>query len=357
MNPQEPLEEQEAKDRREQVSGQPRSDAQKRDARQQTGESILHQFPFGPDVARGIRLGGQRILASVRTNGPLHVGLGTRTDFGIFKREGYSVYSPRADGSGILASLNTGTHFAVDFSGASGVPCLVVMTGNGATGASNITPALDPRVRAASAAAGNRTFQILTLSSNGAHPPIQVSGTNLTIGNQTVGFNGSQLTLAVMAPPQAATDSTYYNWIQSTGSSLPSNDRMPERDPDGDGRTNLEEYAAVTPPTGRDPDSRLTSGWVPGPDGAPRFQITYRQRAGGWGTAGLDYRVGGVRILAEYSESMASGTWHSTDAGGGSLFEVAAPAIPHGDGSETVSLRLKGPATERGFARLRIVPE
>jgi hypothetical protein len=105
------------------------------------------------------------------------------------------IWKPAADGSGILAIANTSV--AVDFSKSSGADAVVIVTGDGATG--NLQGG-GPRSKATVVQVGERTYAILTLSS-GSHPEPVVEGNTVKLGAQTIGFDGTALTLATMAAP------------------------------------------------------------------------------------------------------------------------------------------------------------
>jgi len=85
-----------------------------------------------------------------------------------------------------------------------------------------------------------------------------------------------------------------------------------------------------------------------------RLVLTYRQRTGGIGAVGVDYTAGGVTYTVEVTDELG-GTWQS----GTSLVElVPGSVVNNGDGTETVSVRLKLPVTSAPmrFARLVLTP-
>lgn len=88
-------------------------------------------------------------------------------------------------------------------------------------------------------------------------------------------------------------------------------------------------------------------------DGKSYLELSWRQWAGGMGTVGVDYTARGVTYRAEHSENLQPDSWMS----GAGLVEQVGAAIPNGDGTETVTVRML-PAVAgsgRGFARLRLM--
>jgi hypothetical protein len=121
--------------------------------------------------------------------GPIVVwGLGKRWEFGSFTAAGPGEFVARPDGSGLVAA--EGKCLAVDFSGASGAPLLLAAAGVGQAPAG-----ADPRNALgnfSTAEAGGQKFLILTLS-KGKHPPVDSLGDDVTVGGQTVRFDGKRI--------------------------------------------------------------------------------------------------------------------------------------------------------------------
>jgi hypothetical protein len=119
--------------------------------------------------------------------GPLVVwGLGKRYEFGSLTAPKAADFFPREDGSGVVAAGDR--HLAVDFSGASGVPLLLVGVGVG-------TGKGDDVARFASVELGGKSVTVLRLA-RGQHPEAKIDGDRLVVGGQTVTFDGKRLTLA-----------------------------------------------------------------------------------------------------------------------------------------------------------------
>jgi len=81
--------------------------------------------------------------------------------------------------------------------------------------------------------------------------------------------------------------------------------------------------------------------------------LSYRERTGGTGTVGADYTAGGLTYTVQVANDLA-GTWQS----GTTLVEQVGAAINNGDGTETVSVRLKQAITgsTQKFVRLVLLP-
>jgi hypothetical protein len=120
-----------------------------------------------------------------------------------------------------------------------------------------------------------------------------------------------------------------------------------DADPDGDGLPNSVEYALSTDPTA---DSSMDFPTV-ARDG-DFLEITFRQRIGGTGTPGIDYELDGINYAAEVSSDLSPESWNS----GTGVFEVLEAPIDNGDGTETVTVRLKNsiPGEVSQFLRLKI---
>jgi hypothetical protein len=118
--------------------------------------------------------------------GPIVIwGLRKRMEFGNFTAPARGEFVAKPDGSGIISA--GGKHLAVDFSGASGAPLLLVGIGIG-TGSSNES------FQFKTVETAGQTFTVMTLAKQ-SHPTISVAGEKLLIGGQTVSFDGKRLVL------------------------------------------------------------------------------------------------------------------------------------------------------------------
>jgi hypothetical protein len=77
-------------------------------------------------------------------------------------------------------------HLAVDFSGASGAPLLLVGIGIGEGKA-------DATARFTTMTAANTRFTVMTLAKD-RHPEVKADGGSLVVGGQTVTFDGKKIT-------------------------------------------------------------------------------------------------------------------------------------------------------------------
>lgn len=82
--------------------------------------------------------------------------------------------------------------------------------------------------------------------------------------------------------------------------------------------------------------------------------LRYRQLAGGTGTPGIDYTVGGLRYVVEVCEDLraGAGAWQS----GASVVEPVGAPLAIDAATQLVTLRMKAPLAERprAFMRLRV---
>ena len=118
--------------------------------------------------------------------GPVVIwGLGKRYEFGSFTAPGAGEFAARPDGSGAISA--GGKFMAVDYSGASGAPLLLVTIGVG-------QPAGDAIAKPAKVTAGGQAFEILTLSKD-KHPEARAEGDKVIVGGQTIGFDGKRIVL------------------------------------------------------------------------------------------------------------------------------------------------------------------
>jgi hypothetical protein len=113
-------------------------------------------------------------------------GLKKRYEFGNFTAAKPGEFFPQPNGSGVVAA--GGKHLAVDYSGASGAPLLLVGIGIG-EGKSDGTG------RFSKLTLGGQAVTVLTLSGS-THPEPRVEGDAIIVGGQTVRFDGKRLTLA-----------------------------------------------------------------------------------------------------------------------------------------------------------------
>lgn len=119
--------------------------------------------------------------------GPVVVwGLGKRYEFGNFTAAKPADFFPGTGGSGAVAAGDK--HLAVDYSGASGAPLLLVGVGIGEAKS-------DGAAKFTTIAAGGTTFTVLTLAKD-KHPDVKADGDKLVVGAQTVTFDGKRITFA-----------------------------------------------------------------------------------------------------------------------------------------------------------------
>jgi hypothetical protein len=113
-------------------------------------------------------------------------GLRERREFGDFQAPARGEFVTRPDGSGLVSA--GGKHLAVDFSGASGAPLLLVGIGigTGQTGGAFSFQTVQ---------AAGQTFTVMTLS-KGKAPEVAVVDDKIQVGGQTVSFDGQVLVLA-----------------------------------------------------------------------------------------------------------------------------------------------------------------
>jgi len=120
-------------------------------------------------------------------------GLGEKFGFGRLGKA-TTHFRAAADGSMELAD-SEGNALAVDYSGASGAPALIVINGRGAVPA-------NPKIQLTEFTVGEGvTLSVLTLS-EGPHPlPVQ-SGAVISVGQQTVALADGKLSFKTFAPLQ-----------------------------------------------------------------------------------------------------------------------------------------------------------
>jgi hypothetical protein len=124
--------------------------------------------------------------------GPVVVwGLGKRYEFGNFTAARPPEWFPGRDGSGAIAA--GAKHLAVDFSGTSGAPLVLVDIGIGEAKG-------DATARFTTVAAGGQTFTVLTLTKE-QHPEVRADGVRVVIGGQTARFDGKRIVFEKEAGP------------------------------------------------------------------------------------------------------------------------------------------------------------
>lgn len=144
-----------------------------------------------------------------------------------------------------------------------------------------------------------------------------------------------------------------YNWIEVTlleASVLAD----PFSDPDEDGIINIFEYAYVLNNLEKDSLEALPFVRTVEKVSGQYLQITYRQRTGGTGITGVDYRAAGMTYRVEVSGTLQKDSWES----GTSLFRSVSTPIDNGDGSETVTVEFVFPlGSSKRFIRLKLFTE
>ena len=100
-------------------------------------------------------------------------------------------YEPKPDGSGVFSVEGNGgiTSVGIDFSGASGVPCLVVACGGGYSTKAEQRQEQGASARVTPVAAGKNSFTVITLS-RGAAPEPKAQGDQVVVGGRTMMFDG-----------------------------------------------------------------------------------------------------------------------------------------------------------------------
>jgi hypothetical protein len=137
------------------------------------------------------------LLNSPADNKPRGVmvwGLGTRSELPSPAKVRVTEFATAKDRSGIVSTGNAA--IAADFSKASGADALVVVAG---VAGEVKGVARDAKAKAVTVSAGKNTFHVLTLSAGGQHPDVKAEGEALTIGGQTVTFDGKMIRLRVFA--------------------------------------------------------------------------------------------------------------------------------------------------------------
>lgn len=124
-------------------------------------------------------------------------GLGMRTRFPVPVTGRTSVYETHADGSGVF-SIETAAGVCsvyVDLSNASGAPCLVAMTAPNLKPIQKTEKSGNASAKTTTITAGGRTWIVMTLQ-KGEEPAANAAGDAITVGGQTLSFDGKRLTAA-----------------------------------------------------------------------------------------------------------------------------------------------------------------
>jgi poly(3-hydroxybutyrate) depolymerase len=210
---------------------------------------------------------------------------------------------------------------------------------------------------------------ISTFTTTATTVPVIVSPLTIGILNPNYGFgfqggldevrvynrvvNAAEVTLLYeeTAPDEGDSELSYAIWAAGALSTVPEADRDPLADPDRDGRVNLLEYALGTNPVvGGLPDEPIMA--VRPQDGLNYLQLTFRRRTGGTGDAAEGYTVGDLLYQVETNATLNGASW----ATGTDILEQMGPAQDNGDGTETVTVRLRVAMENeiRRFLRLKV---
>ena len=167
-----------------------------------------------------------------------------------------------------------------------------------------------------------------------------VSGTN-RIASLVVNSNTALAAsfISLMTDP-------FPDWVAGYGLTGTNADRL--ADPDHDRLNNIFEYAFGLNPTNAASVAFPSPSLIEG-----HLVLTYRQRTGGVGTVGVSYAAGGYLYRVEVADTLTA-PWSS----GTTLVEPIGPTIDNGDGTETVTVRLKQvvSGTAQNYLRLVLVP-
>jgi hypothetical protein len=132
-------------------------------------------------------------------------GFGFRTTFGSMPLDGNrprsmtETFVGSKDGSGILSI--GGTSLAVDFGGTSGADALLAFVGprNDLTTDDMRHDNFGARAASSMVMLGTTPVYVMTLQS-GTAPAVKVSGSTITVGQQTIAWNGTALSFGTMSP-------------------------------------------------------------------------------------------------------------------------------------------------------------
>jgi hypothetical protein len=129
----------------------------------------------------------------------------------------------------------------------------------------------------------------------------------------------------------------------------PPAEMQPGADPEGDGLENRLEYALDLSPLRASAPPALGTIAL----GADAFlTLSYRQRRGGVGLPGIDYRADGITYTVEFATHLAPANWQH----GPGVVVLAGPPAGNGDGTETVTVRALAPlrADSQQYLRLAV---
>jgi hypothetical protein len=136
------------------------------------------------DIVISIQTRSTRGWHKASTDGKVAVwAFGKKTSWGCVRSD-VKDFRAASDGSAIVTAAD-GTCLAVDFSQASGVDGMLVMTGPGAPGGTT-------------AKIGETTLSFLLLT-DGQSPTVRAEGQKITVGNQTVSLKNGRIVLGQMA--------------------------------------------------------------------------------------------------------------------------------------------------------------
>ncbi len=141
--------------------------------------------------------------------------------------------------------------------------------------------------------------------------------------------------------PEAASGevpANYAEWVAQTLDGATAQEQAPSADPDGDGIVNLNEFALGGDPTTGDPFTHPVSTLVE-VNGVRYLEVSHRRRCGGTGDSVSGYSVGDLYYRVEVTDDLGAEIWES----GSEWFEQIGTPVDNGDGTETVTLRLKLP--------------
>ena len=114
---------------------------------------------------------------------------GQRLKWGNINGGFTGTYQPTRNGSTVLTTGDGGC-LAIDFSHASGLDTLLVLTGPGATGSMD-----GKRAKAVTVSVGEVKYSVLMLSANGQFPEPKADGDRLAVGGQAIGVRDGRLVL------------------------------------------------------------------------------------------------------------------------------------------------------------------
>ena len=138
------------------------------------------------DIVISVQTYSTRGWHKANSSGAVEVwGLGKKMRWGNL-RNGLTYFRPAADGSASMVS-GDGTAMAIDFSGASGAPAMLVMTGRGMP-------------RGETVDAGGTTFALKFLTEDKT-PEARVEDGKIVVGDQTVTLEDGHIVLSKMAGP------------------------------------------------------------------------------------------------------------------------------------------------------------